>query len=57
MKTVISWALGVCVHVAGVTNFLCMAEQAVWHTIFLGPVVSSADSIQAVSIGILDAPP
>ena len=39
MKTVISAALGECVHVAGVTNFLNLAEQAGWRTIFLGPAV------------------
>jgi hypothetical protein len=36
-KTVIAGALGECVHVAGVSNFLRLAETAVWHTIFLGP--------------------
>ncbi len=39
-KTVIAAALGECVHVAGVSNFLRLAEQAGWHTIFLGPAVS-----------------
>jgi methanogenic corrinoid protein MtbC1 len=40
MKTVISSALGECVHVAGETNFLRMAEQFGWRTVFLGPAVS-----------------
>jgi methylmalonyl-CoA mutase cobalamin-binding subunit len=40
MKTVIAGALGECVHVAGVTNFLRLAEQAGWRTVFLGPAVS-----------------
>ena len=39
MKTVIAGALGECVHVAGVSNFLRLAEQAGWRTIFLGPAV------------------
>ena len=30
MKTVIAAALGECVHVAGITNFLRLAEQAGW---------------------------
>ncbi len=40
MKTVIAGALGECVHVAGVTNFLRLAEEAGWRTVFLGPAVS-----------------
>jgi len=39
-KTVIAAALGECVHVAGVSNFLHLAEQAGWKAIFLGPAVS-----------------
>ena len=39
MKTVIAAALGECVHVAGITNFLRLAESAGWRTIFLGPAV------------------
>jgi methylmalonyl-CoA mutase cobalamin-binding subunit len=38
-KTVIAGALGECVHVAGVTNFLRLAESAGWRTVFLGPAV------------------
>jgi len=38
-KTVIAAALGECVHVAGVLNFLRLAESAGWRTIFLGPAV------------------
>ena len=37
MKTVVAGALGECVHVAGVTRFLRLAEAAGWRTIFLGP--------------------
>lgn len=40
MKTVVAGALGECVHVAGVSNFLRAAEDAGWRTIFLGPAVS-----------------
>lgn len=47
MKTVVAGALGECVHVAGVFNFLRLAELAGWHTIFLGPAVSPEDFIQA----------
>ena len=40
MRTVVAGALGECVHVAGVLNFLRLAETAGWRTIFLGPGVS-----------------
>ncbi|HSM23304.1 MAG TPA: cobalamin B12-binding domain-containing protein, partial [Anaerolineaceae bacterium] len=40
MKTIIAGAIGECVHVAGVNNFLRLAEYAGWRTIFLGPAVS-----------------
>ncbi len=39
-KTVVAAALGECVHIAGVSHFLHLAEQAGWRTIFLGPAVS-----------------
>jgi methylmalonyl-CoA mutase cobalamin-binding subunit len=39
MKTIVAGALGECVHVAGVTNFLRLAEQAGWRVVFLGPAV------------------
>lgn len=39
MKTVVAAALGECVHVAGVVNFLRLAEMAGWRTVFLGPAV------------------
>ncbi len=41
---VVAAALGECVHVAGVSNFLRLAEQAGWQTLFLGP----ATPIEAV---------
>lgn len=46
-KTVIAGALGECVHVAGVTNFLRLAEAAGWRTVFLGPAVSVEEMIAA----------
>src|SRR5512138_3781107 len=47
IKTVIAGALGECVHVAGVTNFLRLAEAAGWRTVFLGPAVSVEEMIAA----------
>lgn len=38
-KTVVAGALGECVHVAGVSNFLRLAEQVGWRVVFLGPAV------------------
>lgn len=40
MKTVVAAALGECVHVAGISNFLQLARAAGWRTVFLGPAVS-----------------
>ena len=40
LKIVVAAALGECVHVAGITNFLRLAEAAGWRTVFLGPAVS-----------------
>lgn len=42
-KTVVAAALGECVHVAGISNFLRLAESAGWRTVFLGPAVSIED--------------
>jgi methylmalonyl-CoA mutase cobalamin-binding subunit len=47
MKTVVAGALGECVHVAGVSNFLQLAEQAGWRTVFLGPAVSVKEFLGA----------
>jgi len=47
LKTVIAGAIGECVHVAGVINFLRLAEQAGLRTVFLGPAVSPEDLIEA----------
>jgi len=46
-KTVVAGALGECVHVAGVTNFLRLAEAAGWRAVFLGPAVSVEDMLSA----------
>jgi len=40
IRTVVAGALGECVHVAGISNFLRLAEAAEWLTAFLVPVVS-----------------
>jgi hypothetical protein len=47
IKTVVAGALGECVHVAGVNNFLRLAEAAGWRTVFLGPAVSVEGLISA----------
>ena len=39
MRTVVGAAIGECVHVAGVINFLRIAKDVGWKTIFLGPAV------------------
>ena len=58
MKTVIAAALGECVHVAGISNFLRLAEMAGWRTVFLGPavdietVIRSAKEEKADLVGV-----
>jgi hypothetical protein len=47
MKTVVAAALGECVHVAGISNFLRLAELAGWRTVFLGPAVPIAKLLEA----------
>ena len=46
-KTVVAAALGECVHVAGVMNFLRLAEANGWRTVFLGPAVPIQDILDA----------
>jgi methylmalonyl-CoA mutase cobalamin-binding subunit len=46
-RVVVAAALGECVHVAGVTNFLRLAEQAGWTTVFLGPAVPVEQVLEA----------
>ena len=48
MRTVVAGALGECVHVAGVMNFLRLAESAGWRTVFLGPAVPIEQFLAAV---------
>ncbi|MEA3327625.1 MAG: cobalamin B12-binding domain-containing protein [Chloroflexota bacterium] len=47
MKTIVAGAIGECVHVAGVYNFLRLAERAGWRTVFLGPAISIDEVISA----------
>jgi hypothetical protein len=47
-KIVIAGAIGECVHIAGVINFLHLAEVAGWKTVFLGPATSIEDFISAI---------
>ena len=47
-KVVVAAALGECVHVAGISKFLQLAEAAGWKTIFLGPAVSIDAVIQSI---------
>lgn len=57
-KIVIAAALGECVHVAGVINFLRLAETAGWRTVFLGPavpierVIETAEKEKADMVGV-----
>lgn len=46
-KTVVAAALGECVHVAGISNFLRLAEAAGWRTVFLGPAVPIEEVLAA----------
>jgi len=47
VRTVVAAALGECVHVAGVLNFLRLAEAAGWRAVFLGPAVSVEKVLEA----------
>ena len=49
MKTVVAAALGECVHVAGVSRFLQLAEEAGWRTVFLGPATPIEAVLAAVA--------
>ena len=48
-KTAIAGALGECVHIAGVCNFLRLAETAGWKTVFLGPAIPIEDFLEAAA--------
>ena len=45
-RTVVAGALGECVHVAGVTNFLRLARDAGWETIYLGPATPISELLR-----------
>ena len=47
MGTIVAGAIGECVHVAGVINFLRLAEKCGWRTVFLGPAVSPDALLEA----------
>ncbi|MEE4195888.1 MAG: methionine synthase [Anaerolineae bacterium] len=49
MKTIVAGALGECVHVAGVINFLRAAEREGWRTVFLGPAIPISAFIEAAN--------
>lgn len=46
--TVIGGSLGNCVHVAGVVNFLRLAENVGYETVFLGPAVPTDRFVEAI---------
>ncbi|MBN2043645.1 MAG: cobalamin-dependent protein [Anaerolineales bacterium] len=58
MKTVVAAAIGECVHVAGVVNFLRLADKVGWRTIFIGPatpieqIIETAAAEQADLVGV-----
>jgi len=47
-NTVVAGALGECVHVAGVSKFLRLAQMAGWNTVFLGPAVPLETFLETV---------
>jgi methylmalonyl-CoA mutase cobalamin-binding subunit len=47
-KTILGAALGECVHVAGVLNFLRLAEAEGYHTLFTGPATPVDELVAAV---------
>jgi methylmalonyl-CoA mutase cobalamin-binding subunit len=49
VRTVVAAALGECVHVAGVLNFLRLAEAAGWRTVFLGPATPVEEVVRAAA--------
>mgnify|MGYP002355019605 FL=1 len=46
-KTLVTAALGECVHIAGVIRFQQLAEKSGWRTVFLGPAVPIEKVIEA----------
>jgi len=47
-KTILGASLGECVHVAGVLNFLSLAEKEGYHAVFTGPATSVSDLVAAI---------
>ena len=47
-ETILGGALGECVHVAGVLNFLRLAENEGYRTVFTGPATPVADFVAAI---------
>ncbi|NLE43671.1 MAG: cobalamin B12-binding domain-containing protein [Chloroflexi bacterium] len=47
-RTILGASLGECVHVAGVLNFLRVAEEEGYHTVFAGPATSIPELLAAV---------
>lgn len=47
-KKILGAAIGECVHVAGISNFLALAEQGGFETVFLGPAVSIEQLIKMI---------
>lgn len=48
-KTIVAAAMGECVHVAGIMNFLRLAELAGWNAVFLGPAVPIEQILEAAA--------
>ncbi|HMF15877.1 MAG TPA: hypothetical protein VKE98_01665 [Gemmataceae bacterium] len=48
-RLIVGAAIGDCAHVAGVVNFLNLAEQLGWETVCLGPAVSVGDLLDRVA--------
>lgn len=48
MRKVIAGALGEDAHVAGVANFLRLAEEVGWQTVYLGPAISIESFLKAI---------
>lgn len=48
MPKVLAGAIGNCIHIAGVVNFLHLAESLGYETIFLGPAVGVEEFVRAI---------
>ena len=47
-KKILGAAIGNCIHVAGLMNFLALAEQEGYTTLFLGPAVPIPKLVQSI---------